>query len=74
MHFIVDSNASIIHKDINNNASKEHTMRIVYGIESLVLCNNVTYWFITINGQIPSSATRYKTKAGAERAAKRRIA
>jgi hypothetical protein len=49
-------------------------MTIVYGIESHVLHNGVTYWYVTIDGRIPSSATRYKTQQGAERAAQRRAA
>jgi len=49
-------------------------MTIVYGIESHVLHNGVTYWYVTLDGRIPASTTRYKTQKGAERAAKRRAA
>jgi hypothetical protein len=45
---------------------------IIYGTTSKVLNDGRTYYFVTLNGQIPSSATRYKTRQGAEREAKRR--
>lgn len=47
-------------------------MSIAYGVASRVLNDGVTYWFITLDGQIPSSATRYKTPHGAKNAAKLR--
>ncbi len=47
-------------------------MTIVYGIESHVLHNGVTYWYVTLDGQIPSSPTRYKTQQGAQKAAQNR--
>lgn len=49
-------------------------MAIVYGTTSLVLNDGVTYWYVTLDGQIPSSPTRYKTHQGAQKAAAQRQA
>ena len=49
-------------------------MLTLYGTESKVLNDGRTYYFVTLDGKIPSSATRYKTQAGAEREARRRHA
>ena len=41
----------------------------VYSTASKVLNDGRTYYFVTLDGQIPCSATRYKTAKGARRAA-----
>lgn len=40
----------------------------VYSTTSKVLNDGRTYYFVTIDGEIPSSATRYRTSKGALRA------
>ncbi len=42
---------------------------MTYGVTSKVLNDGRTYWFVTLNGSIPSSATRYLTEMGAKRSA-----
>lgn len=45
---------------------------IVYGVVSRVLNDGNVYWYVTLNGSVPSSPTRYKTEVGAKREAARR--
>jgi hypothetical protein len=47
-------------------------MTTVYGTTRRVLVDGKTYWFVTLDGKIPTSPTRYKTQRGAERAAQQR--
>ena len=46
---------------------------MIYGIAIRKLCDGKTYYYITLNGEIPSSATRYKTQAGIARAIRSRL-
>ncbi len=43
-----------------------------FGVTSKVLNDGKTYYYVTIDGRVPSSPVRYHTRAAADRNAKRR--